>query len=262
MSKRVISVVSGKGGVGKTTTAVNIASLLSLSGRSTVVVDADVYNPCVFFHLGLPHPPTSLQSLLEGKADVEDVLALHPQTGLRCISSSIGLERCLRMKNLKKVLDRLDYNYVIIDCAPGFSEVVEDVIAVSDTALVLMTPEIPSCMAAMKLNHFIKRKKPIRDTHFVLNRVANQNYELHRREVEHFIERPLAGIIPEDVNIPKSIAAKTPVVLYRLNCPSARAFKKFCPHAKLDIRSFRPAQAGKGGFFSSILNRFRKPFGL
>ena len=73
--KRIISVVSGKGGVGKTTTAVNIASLLSLSGRSVAIVDADVYNPCVFFHLGLPHPATGLQALLRGKADIKPASA-------------------------------------------------------------------------------------------------------------------------------------------------------------------------------------------
>ncbi len=107
MPKRVIAVVSGKGGVGKTTTAVNIASLLSMSGRSVVIVDADVYNPCVLFHLGLPHQSTGLQTLLEGKADIEDVLTMHPSTGLRCISSSIGLERCGQMNKAQRRVLRL-----------------------------------------------------------------------------------------------------------------------------------------------------------
>jgi septum formation inhibitor-activating ATPase MinD len=80
--------------------------------------------------------------------------------------------------------------------------------------------------------------------------------------VEHFIEGPLAAVIPEDSSIPKSVAAKTPVVLARSNCAAARAFKKFCMRIQPGIRSFRPAQAGKDGFFSSILNRFGKAFGL
>ncbi len=262
MPKRVIAVVSGKGGVGKTTTAVNIASLLSMSGRSVVIVDADVYNPCVLFHLGLPHQSTGLQTLLEGKADIEDVLTMHPSTGLRCISSSIGLERCGQMKNLPKVINRLDYDYVIVDCAPGFCDVVEDVITASDAAVVLMTPEIPSCTAAMKLHHLIRRRKAIRDVHFVLNRVANQNYELHRREVEHFIEGQVSAVIPEDVNVPKSVAAKTPVVLYKPNSAAARALKKFCMSIEPDLRSFKPVPERKDGFLSSMLNRFRKAFGL
>lgn len=230
MPKKIITVVSGKGGVGKTTFAVNVASYMSMAGFSTVLIDADIYNPCIFFHLGLAPSSRGLQELLEGEAKLEEVIPIHPATGLRCISSSIHEYRNPKVDRLGKVVRQLDYEYIFIDCPPGFSPLIEEAVGVSDEIFVMMTPDMPSATAALKLVTFIRHHFPNKaDSTFVypLNRVSNTPYEVHPREIESLFKAKISASIPEDSNVPRSISAKTPLILLNPSSPFSRAVKRF-----------------------------------
>ena len=237
MEKRIIAVLSGKGGVGKSTVAVNVACLLSMQGAATILIDSDFYNPCVFFHLGLQPLQIGLQELMNNKARLEDALSIHQATGLRCISASLHFYRRASSKNLYKLINSLDYDYIIIDCSPGFAEFTEEVIKCSTELFVLMTPDIPSATAAMKMVAIIKDMQTIDKIHLVLNRVTNEPYELHQREIETLFREEIThdkgsnwkigALIPEDENIPKSISEKTPIVMSNPGSKAARIFKKF-----------------------------------
>ena len=230
MPKKIISVVSGKGGVGKSTLAVNIATLLAKAGSSTVLIDADIYNPCVFFHLGLSPQSSGLKELLDGTATLEESLPIHPASGLRCVSSSIQAYGKIRSERMKKVVDMLNYEYIIIDCPPGFSPLIEESVAVSNNVFVMMTPDMPSCTAALKLVTFIRNhvsnRQDLKFTYF-LNRVSNAPYEIHPREVESLFKSHFGAIINEDQNVPRSIAAKTPLVMLSPNSSFSRTLKTF-----------------------------------
>lgn len=230
MPKKIISVVSGKGGVGKSTLAVNIATLLAKSGASTVLIDADIYNPCVFFHLGLSPQASGLKELLDGSASLEESLPIHPASGLRCVSSSIQAYGKIRSERMKKVVDLLNYEYIIIDCPPGFSPLIEESVSCSNNVFVMMTPDMPSCTAALKLVTFIKNhvgsRQDLKFTYF-LNRVANTAYEIHPREVESLFKSRLGAVIGEDAGVPKSIAAKTPLVLLSPNSKFSKTLHSF-----------------------------------
>ncbi|HLC68609.1 MAG TPA: AAA family ATPase [Candidatus Bilamarchaeaceae archaeon] len=263
MEKRVIAVISGKGGVGKSTLAVNTASLLSMYGASTILIDADFYNPCVNFHLGLPPHIVGLQDLLQGKAMVEDAIIIHPATGLRCISASLHFYRKVNTKNFSKLIESLNYDYVIIDCAPGLSSFVEDAIDASNELFILMTPDIPSVTAAMKLISLIGDKSRIKKIHFILNRVSHQPYELNLREIQTLCKSNLQGIIPEDNNIFQSISLRTPVVIYQPSSPAARVFKNLFRSTFSNIPSSRSAFSAfhrREGPLARILNFFRNLF--
>jgi MinD-like ATPase involved in chromosome partitioning or flagellar assembly len=230
MPKRIISVVSGKGGVGKSTVAVNVATLLSRAGFTTVLIDADVYNPCIFFHLGLSPKSSGLQSLLNGESQLEEVMPIHPASGLRCISSSIQPYGKVNVKRLQSVVESLDYDYVIIDCPPGFAPLIQEAISISSDVFVLITPDMPSCTAALKLVSFIRkhtRGGPDKRFTYFLNRVTNSPYELHPREIENLFGARLGAIISEDGNVPRSISAQTPLVLMAPNSPLSRALREF-----------------------------------
>ena len=230
MPKKIISVVSGKGGVGKSTLAVNIATLLAKSGASTVLIDADIYNPCVFFHLGLSPQASGLKELLDGSSTLEESLPIHPASGLRCVSSSIQAYGKIRAEHMKKVVNMLNYEFIIIDCPPGFSPLIEESVACSNNVFVMMTPDMPSCTAALKLVTFIRNhvgsKTDLKFT-FFLNRVENTPYEIHPREVESLFRSRLGAVINEDPNVPKSIAAKTPLVLLNPNSKFSRTLHSY-----------------------------------
>ena len=229
MPKKIISVVSGKGGVGKSTLAVNIAILLSKAGASTVLIDSDIYNPCVFFHLGLSPQSAGLQELLNGESKLEEVLPIHPASGLRCISSSISPYGKIKYERLSNVVDMLNYEFIVIDCPPGFTPLIKEAVAVSTSVFVMMTPDMPSCTAALKLVSFIRNHTRGREPRFTyfLNRVTNAQHEIHPREVEGLFSARLGAIIAEDINVPKSISAKTPLVLFSPNCPFSRSLRDF-----------------------------------
>jgi len=277
MPKKIISVVSGKGGVGKSTLAVNIATLLAKAGASTVLIDADIYNPCVFFHLGLSPQASGLKELLDGSSTLEESLPIHPTSGLRCISSSIQAYGKIRSERMKKVVDMLNYEYIIIDCPPGFSPLIEESIAVSNNAFVMMTPDMPSCTAALKLVTFIHNhmgsRQDLKFT-FFLNRVSNVAYEIHPREVESLFKSRFSAIINEDANVPKSIAAKTPLVLLSPNSSFSRTLRSFSsvllrdrdhrydmteqPQRRIEATE---AEARAGGFLGWLSGIIRRIFG-
>jgi len=224
MPKKVISVISGKGGVGKSAVSVNLAVSLSTAGASTVLIDADIYNPCVFFHLGLSPQAAGLKELLDGEAKLEEVLPIHPNSGLRCIMSSIHTYGDIKASHIPDVIRELNYEYIIIDCPPGFSPTIEKSIEASTHVYILMTPDLPSCSAALKLYTFAKNNVKNANLHFsfFLNRVSNTAYEVHPREVEALFKEKLSALVPEDPNVPRSIASKTPLVSMNSRSPFSR----------------------------------------
>ena len=94
----------------------------------------------------------------------------------------------------------------------------------------MMTPDMPSCTAALKLVTFILNhlgsKMGIKFTYF-LNRVSNAPYEIHPREVESLFKSRFGAVIGEDAGVPKSIAAKTPLVLLNPNSKFSRTLHSF-----------------------------------
>src|SRR3989338_4734544 len=88
---KFIAIASGKGGVGKTTTALNLGTALSNFGKDVVVVDANLSTPHISLHLGSPKLRVTLNDSLKGIVNIKDTAYLHP-SGVRIIPSSIALE--------------------------------------------------------------------------------------------------------------------------------------------------------------------------
>ena len=80
MSK-LITITSGKGGVGKTTTAINLGAALNAFGKDVVVLDANLTTPNVGLHLGAPLVPVSLNHVLSGKANIIELYLVEPHLG-------------------------------------------------------------------------------------------------------------------------------------------------------------------------------------
>ena len=74
---KAIAVVSGKGGVGKTTSAINLAAALNFFGKDVVILDANLTTPNVGLHLGAPIVPVNLNHVLSGKASIVDAIYEH-----------------------------------------------------------------------------------------------------------------------------------------------------------------------------------------
>ena len=180
MPKHVIAVVSGKGGVGKSTVALNYATLLSLQGVSTLLIDADFYNPCIGLCLGLWQQPVGFQHVLAGTAKMEDAVTLYPASGLRICLSSLNYFRSVKTENLKRIIEKLDYDVIVIDSPPGLSGVVEDIVTVCNELFVVLTPDVPSVTSATKLAAITEANPAAANNPrvftYILNRVANRSW--------------------------------------------------------------------------------------
>src|SRR3989344_2115348 len=122
---KLITITSGKGGVGKTTTAINLGAAINKFGKDVVVVDANLTTPNVGLHLGAPMVPVNLNHVLLGKAKISDAIYEH-ESGTKVIPSSLSVKELKRinhkrMKDVAKKLRRMA-DFVIFDSAAGLGE--------------------------------------------------------------------------------------------------------------------------------------------
>lgn len=224
---RIIGITSGKGGVGKTTTSVNLATVLASLGKSVIIVDANLSTPNVGLHLGMPLSKVTLHDVLEGSAYITETISIHPQTGVRVVPAGLSLDNILRTNYAKledSIVELLGYSdFIIVDCPAGLESGSRRVIDACDEAIIVTVPELPAVTDALKA----KKVAEVSGTHvlgIVVNRVNGLSSELSSHEIEQMIEAPIIVKIPEDINVHKAIATKYPVTIY---APKSRASKEW-----------------------------------
>jgi septum site-determining protein MinD len=224
--KRIIGVVSGKGGVGKTTLVANVGLSLLDFNKDVVVLDADLSTSNLGLHLGIHQFPVDIQDVLEKRIDIMDALYIHP-TGLKMIPASISLKyfnKSPEYYRLRSIFTNIG-NLVLIDSPPGLEEGAYAVLKACDEALIVTNPDIPAITDSLKVVQIAKKMgKDI--TGIVFNRVRKESYEIRAEEMERACNIPVIGNIPEDSMIRKSISEKVPLVHYKPYSPASIAFKR------------------------------------
>lgn len=211
--QRVIGVLSGKGGVGKTVTAINLAGALHEFGHPTTVVDADISSANLTVHLGLPDAAVSLQDVLDGRAHIYKAIRVIPR-GVRIVPASLSLEKSIAdMSKLKKSLRGELDGTTIIDAPPGFSKEIYHVLDACDDVIIVTNPDVPSVTDAVKVVE-ISRKMGKNTIGVVVTRIKKTRFEIPRSDIETVCETPVIGEIPEDDAVPRSIFERTPVVFH------------------------------------------------
>jgi len=225
---KLITVTSGKGGVGKTTTAINLGAALNSFGKEVVIVDANLTTPNIGLHLGAPIVPISLNHVLSKKAKVYDAIYEH-ESGTKIVPSSLSVKDLKRInhyglkdvgKKLKKVAD-----YVIYDSAAGLgSEALASFIA-ADEIIIVTNPEIPAVTDALKTVKVIEEMgKFVKGV--IVTRVKNKKVEMSISNISDMLELPILGIVPEDDNVPMSVVMKDALVHTHPKSKAAKAYMK------------------------------------
>ncbi len=222
----ILSIVSGKGGVGKTTTAANLGIALQQLGKKVCVVDANITTSNLGLHLGLVHYPVTLHEVLKNRFPILDSLYIH-ESGVRILPGSLSLDvsKSADIGGLKKNLEILDrkFDYVIIDSAPGIEKEAMAAVAAADEILIVTNPELPAITDAIKVIELAKKcGKTIKG--IVLNKVFSRNFEPLTEEIESVTNVPVLAEIPFDMKVMESVSDKVPAVLSGKNSPAARAF--------------------------------------
>ena len=221
----IIRVSSQKGGVGKTTIAVNLGVILSLLGYKTLIVDCDAANPTVGFHLGMDQANAGYRDVVTGKATLNDALAMHSPSGLRVLPGTIGPYSFVPSeednRKFLKMLSETKYNFIILDTSPGVS--FSEPFNLYSEALLVTTPEASSCTAVMRLARSYTEDRLKHN--LVINRVKNKKYEFSVEEIEDMYENKLLGSVPEDEIVPISISQHIPAFLVNPKANFSRSIR-------------------------------------
>ena len=225
---RIIVVTSGKGGVGKTTSAINLAAAINYFGQDVLVIDGNLSTPNVGIHLNAPEVPINLNHVLKGEAEPFEAVYKH-ESGMKIMPSSLSVKelkrtRPERMKNFKKDFRKIA-DYVIIDSAAGLGQEASCAIDVADELIIVTNPEMPAITDALKTVKLAEQmKKPV--IGIIVTRVKKDNIELSPEVVREMLESPILGMIPEDDDVRKSISMKRAVVHSHPKSNAARAYKE------------------------------------
>ncbi len=211
----IIKVSSQKGGVGKSTISVNLASILQDLGNDVLIIDFDIANPSVGFHLGIENQNMGVSDVIQKGIKLEHAIMPHNPTGLHVLPGNI-LANIKELNNaqIQKFMSdikKLKYDFIIFDTAPGY--LVPDFTSACDEAIIITTPEISSCTSSMRL--IANYRKHNLKSQILINRVKNRNYEIHTREIEEMFKMKAISVINEDEIVPESIAMHMPAVIYK-----------------------------------------------
>lgn len=275
---RVITVTSGKGGVGKTNTSINLALQLAATGKRVVVLDADFGLANIEVMLGI-RPTYNLADLMFKGKELKDIISEGPEN-IRFISGGSGIQELARMTREQVIyltgklaeLDSLT-DYIIVDTGAGISDNVLEFVIASSEVILVATPEPTSITDAYALLKALNNNADFAKSHprirLVSNRVRNEAegqlvYKKMNTVVEKFLNFSLEylGSIPEDENVQKSVMHQQPVVLSAPMAPSTKAFYDIAMRlegAKVEIEE---DTKGISRLFSNLIrNKFSKKQG-
>lgn len=247
--RRIIGVVSGKGGVGKTVTTINLGLALLEMGKDVVVVDADMTASNLGIQMGFyPLHPFTLQSVLRDKVELQNAIYLHP-SGLRLVPSAVAVDDHVKSGKIKNVLKKLN-GLVLVDSPAGLDTESLAVMQACDDLIVVTNPEYPAVTDAVKV---IKRARELNKNVLgvVINRHRGKKHELKPVEIEVMTDTPIIGILREDQNIKKSIFYKSPVMHHKPNAKISRDFRRLA-HTLMGMEYKEP------GFFAKLTGKKRK----
>jgi len=226
--KKLIVITSGKGGVGKTVTAINLAAAINYFGKDALVVDANVSTPNVGIHLNSPEVPITLNHVLLGKAELFEAVYEH-ESGIKVLPSSLSLKELKRlkpenMKKFKKEFKKIS-DYVIIDSAAGLGNEAISAIDLSDELIIVTNPEMPAIADALKTIKLAEQLgKNVMGV--IITRVRKNKVEMQPETVKEMLEVPILGMIPEDICISESIGLKNAVIHTHPRSKPSRAYKE------------------------------------
>jgi len=234
--KKIIVITSGKGGVGKTTTAINLGAAINFFKKDVLVIDANLSTPNVGVHLNSPEVPINLNHVLMNRAEPFEAVYEH-DSGMKIMPSSLSIKNLRKIKPEKIKEFRNDFrklaDHTIVDCAAGLGSEALAIMELADELIIVTNPEMPAITDALKTIKVAEEmKKPIKG--IIITRVKKNNIEIGPETVKEMLEIPILGMIPEDIHISKALNLRNAVVNSYPKSKPSRAYKEIAARI-LDI---------------------------
>lgn len=238
----IITVTSGKGGVGKSTVALNLALKLNDAARKTLLVDADTNLGTLDIMLGIS-PMFRLADVVRGDQDVDDVI-VSVAPFLKLLAGNSGDPGCPAMtkERQQRLLETLmtteeRFEYVIIDTSAGISEHVLSYAAYADLIMVVTHPEPVAVLDAYAMIKMIHLTSPATQLKLLMNASrqpaqADEAATKLKLAVSHFLKFNVAylGCIPFDRSVSEAAMEQVPVVRHSPSSGAALSFHLLAQH--------------------------------
>lgn len=238
---KIIALANQKGGVGKTTTSMNLAASLATLEQKVLLVDADPQaNSSSGMGVNLAEVETSIYNCLMGDADIHEAIYTTDVPNLDIVPSSIDLVgadvEMIEMKNRERVMENVfaevkdEYDYILIDCSPSLGLTTVNALTAADSVIIPVQCEYFALEGISKLLNTIKIIKSklnprLEIEGFLLTmydsrlRLANQVYDEVKR---YFQDLVFKTVIQRNVKLSEAPGHGKPVILYDADSTGAR----------------------------------------
>jgi septum site-determining protein MinD len=263
MVAKVVTVTSGKGGVGKTTATANIATALASENLKVVCIDADIGLRNLDVVLGLENRIVyDLVDVVEGRCRLRQAMIRDKRLPeLHLIPAAQTRDKsAVSPSDMVRLCDELraDHDWILIDSPAGIERGFRNAIAPADIILVITNPEVSAVRDADRIIGLVEaeEKGPAR---LVINRIkpnmVKREDMLSPDDVLELLAVELIGIIPEDENVILSTNRGLPIVLNGKS-PAGQAFRNIAARLRGEQVPFNDIN-DHGGFFGRLAHRLR-----
>ena len=267
---QIVTVTSGKGGVGKSTTTANIATALSKMDKKVIAIDFDIGLRNLDMILGLESRIVyDVVDVMEGNCNLAQAIIKDKKSpNLHFLPASQTKDKnILTKEKVEKLLNDLkkEFDYILIDSPAGIESGFEHSIFLADRAIVVVTPEISAVRDADRVIGIIdaKSQKAIDgeevEKHIIINRIKPDLVEkgemLDIEDVLDILSLPLIGIVPDTEEIVSSTNLGTPIVNNQKSV-AGESFRRIAKRIEGEKVPFMEIKSQKG-FFDKLKGLFK-----
>lgn len=258
---RIITVANQKGGVGKTTTAINLATALAAIGENALVVDLDPQGNAST-GLGIDRQVRQMSSydVLTGAAGIADAAMETAVPGLSVVASTLDLlgiemeisaapDRVLKLRNALRDAPGLPYSYVLVDCPPSLNLLTMNAMAAADSVLVPLQCEFFALEGLSQLLETVEQVRgsinPRLDIQGIVLTMFDRRNNLANQVVAdvraHMGDAVYDTVIPRNVRVSEAPSYGKPAILYDLKCSGSQAYLQLASEVIRRERRLRAA---------------------
>lgn len=269
-SNRLITITSGKGGVGKSNFTLNLGIQLSQMNKKVVVIDADFGMANIEVLLGVM-PKKNMLNVLKGECTIQEAVIDGPGN-LKFISGGSGFTdlAALNERQIEFLIETFSYldehfDFILIDTGAGASHQVINMVRASKETIIVTTPEPTALTDAYAMIKILKSVEPKPEMFIVINRTESkaEGEEIYlklNRVSQRFLglELKLLGYIPDDVNLARAVKKQQPLTTLFPKSPASKSIIEISKEIGQEESLFLREERNATSFLTRFAGLFKK----